>query len=80
MVSGRMIAMTFRADGNHRYSWIKNTRSLFVRRTRLWTLRRNTISGCRSAAFSASSRLFDLNGDAKTAKTKHSSAIMVRRS
>jgi hypothetical protein len=30
-----------------------------------------------SAAFSASSRLFDLNGAAKTASTKHSSAIMV---
>ena len=30
------------------------------------------------AAFSASSRLFDLNGAAKTASTKHSSAIIVR--
>jgi hypothetical protein len=26
-VSGRMTAMTFRTDGNHRYSWIKNMRS-----------------------------------------------------
>jgi hypothetical protein len=24
-VSGRMTMMTFRTDGNHRYSWIKNT-------------------------------------------------------
>ena len=31
----------------------------------------------RSAAFSASSRLFDLNGAVKTASTKHSSAIIV---
>ena len=30
-------------------------------------------------AFSASSRLFDLNGAAKTARTKHSNAIMMRR-
>src|SRR5262249_43443117 len=33
----------------------------------------------RSAAFSASSRLFDLNGKAKTLRIKHSSAIIVRR-
>ena len=31
-----------------------------------------------NAAFSPSSRLFDLNGAIKTASTKHSSAIMVR--
>jgi len=31
-----------------------------------------------TAAFSASSRLLDLNGAAKTASTKQSSAIMVR--
>ena len=30
------------------------------------------------AAFSASSRLFDLNGAAKTPSTKHSSVIMAR--
>jgi len=33
------------------------------------TLRRKTISCCRSAAFSASSRLFDLNGEARTKQT-----------
>jgi hypothetical protein len=31
----------------------------------------------RSAAFSASSRHFDLNGEAKTVRTKHSSAIIM---
>jgi hypothetical protein len=41
------------------------------------TLRRKTINWCRSAAFSASSRLFDLNGEANTAKTKQSSANIV---
>jgi hypothetical protein len=42
------------------------------------TLRRKTINWCRSAAFSASSRLFDLNGAVKTAGMKHSNAIMLR--
>ena len=73
-----MTVMTFRTDGNHRYSWIKNKRSLFVSRTRLCTIRRNTTTWRRSAAFSASSRLFDLNGEIKTARAKHSSAIIVR--
>src|SRR5256886_12981045 len=31
MVSGRMIVMAFRIDGNHRYSWTKNKRSPLVR-------------------------------------------------
>src|SRR5260370_39214368 len=78
-VSGRMTAMIFRTDGNHRYSWIKNMRSLFVSRTRLCTIRRNITTWCRSAAFSASSRLVDLNGATQTLRTKHSSAIIVRR-
>ena len=30
-VSGRTIARTFKIDGNHRYNWIKNQRSLFVK-------------------------------------------------
>jgi hypothetical protein len=77
-VSGRMIVMTLRTDGNHRYSWIKSKRSLFVDRTRLFTIRRNATNWCRSAAFSASSRLFDLNGETKTARAKHSTAIIVR--
>jgi hypothetical protein len=41
-VSGRMIVRTFRIDGNRRYSWIKNQRSLFVSRTRPCILRRKT--------------------------------------
>ena len=52
-------------------------RSLFVSRTRLCTIRRNTTTWCRSATFSASSRLFDLNGETKMVRTKHSSAIIV---
>ena len=78
-VSGRMTVMTFSTAGNHRYSWVKNMRSPVVSRTRLCTIRRNIITWRRSAAFSASSRLFDLNGDIKTLKTKYSSAIIVRR-
>jgi hypothetical protein len=68
---------TGRVDGNHRYSWTKNQRSLLMTRFRPGTLRRKTINWCRSAAFSASSRLFDLNGEANTAKTKQSSANIV---
>src|SRR5262249_16422852 len=49
------------------------------KRTHRSTIRRNTTTWCRSAAFSASSRLFDLNGEIKTLRTKHSSAIIVRR-
>ena len=41
------------------------------------TLRCITISCCLSAAFSASSRLADLNGEASSLKRKHSSAIIV---
>ena len=43
-VSGRTIVRTFRIDGNQRYSWIQNQRSLFVSRTRPCTLRRKTIN------------------------------------
>jgi hypothetical protein len=56
-----MIVRTFRIDGNQRYSWIKNQRSLFVSRTRPCSLRLKTINWCPSTAFSASSRNFDLN-------------------
>ena len=38
-----MIVMALRTEGNHRYSWMKNQRSLFVSRTRPRSLRRNTI-------------------------------------
>src|ERR1019366_9188996 len=41
---GRMIVRTFRIDGNQRYSWIKNQRSLFVSRTLPSILRRKTIN------------------------------------
>jgi hypothetical protein len=61
---------TSRIDGNHRYSWTKNQRSAFVSRARPFILRRKTINCCRRAAFSASSRLFDLNGDPRIASTK----------
>src|SRR6266478_3499140 len=43
-VSGWMIVRTCRIDGNQRYSWIKNQRSLFVSRTRPRSLRLKTIS------------------------------------
>jgi len=71
-----MIVMALRTDGNHRYSWTKNKRSPFVSWTRPRTLRRSTISWCRSAAFSASSRLFDLNGKVNKVSKKQSSAII----
>jgi hypothetical protein len=38
-----MIVRAFGIEGNQRYSWIKNQRSLFVNRTRPGTLRRRTI-------------------------------------
>src|SRR6266705_3890421 len=75
-VSGRMIVMAFRTDGNQRYSWTKNKRSPFVSWTRPRTLRRNTLSWYRSAAFSASSRRFDLNGETNTVRNKHNRAII----
>src|ERR1700716_2326599 len=43
-VSGRMIVRTCRIDGTQRYSWIKNQRSLFVSRTRPWSLRLKTFN------------------------------------
>ena len=43
-VSGRMIVRTCEIDGNQRYSWIKNQRSLFVSRTRPCSLRFNMIN------------------------------------
>src|SRR5271166_5662322 len=55
---------------------MKNWRSLFVNCTRPRTLRCSTISCCLSAVFSASSRLFDLNGEANSLKRKHSSATI----
>src|SRR5258705_8800830 len=43
-VSGRMIVMALRIDGNHRYSMIKNKRSPFVSWTRPLTLPSSTTS------------------------------------
>src|SRR5437667_8571519 len=60
---------------NHRYSMTKNKRSPFVSWTRPLTLRCSTISRCRSATFSASSRLFDLNAEANRVRKNQSSAI-----
>jgi hypothetical protein len=66
-----------RTDGNHRYSWTKNRRSLLVNSTRPWTFRYSTISCCLSAAFSASSRLLDLKGEATRFKNRKISATIV---
>src|SRR6266516_7684162 len=63
-VSGRMIVMALSTDGNHRYSRTKNKRSPFVSWTRP------------SAAFSASSRLFDLNGETDRVRKRQKSAII----
>src|SRR6266702_8896062 len=75
-VSGRMIVTALRTEGNQRYSGTKNKRSPFVSWTRPRTLRRNTLNWCRSAAFSASSRRFDLNGETNTVRNKHNRAII----
>src|SRR6267378_739700 len=71
-----MIVRTVSIDGNQRYSWTKNQRSWFVSRTRPCSPRLKTINCCRSTAFSASSRNFDLNGEARTARAKQSSPII----
>jgi hypothetical protein len=51
-------------------TWIKSRRSPFVNWMRPRTLRRSTISCCRS-------RLVDLNNEAKSLNKKHSSATIV---
>src|SRR6266540_7251636 len=71
-----MIVMALRTDGNQRYSWMKNRRSLFVNSTRPRTFRCSTISCCLSAAFSASSRLMDLKGEAAKFKRSNISAAI----
>src|SRR5262245_52687089 len=75
-VSGRMIVMALRTDGNQRYNWMKNRRSLLVNRTRPRTWRCSTMSCCLSAAFSASSQLLGLNNDAPRFKRKNISATI----
>jgi hypothetical protein len=57
-------------------SWVKNNRSPFVSWTRSRAFRRNIISCCRITAFSASSRLFDLNGETNRARRKENRAII----
>src|SRR6516164_9034204 len=55
---------------------MKNKRSPFLSRTRPRTFRRNMRSRRRSAAFSASSRLFDLNGEASRVSKRQTRAII----
>src|SRR5512133_490037 len=55
-------------DGNQRYSWTKNRRSLLVSRALPRHVRPSTISCWRRTAFSASSRAVDLNGATTSAK------------
>src|SRR5262249_34584096 len=71
-----MIVMAWRTDGNQRYNWMKNRRSLLVNWTRPRTWRCSTMSCCLSAAFSASSRLLGLNNDAPRLKRKNISATI----
>src|SRR6266487_3128544 len=71
-----MIVMALRIDGNQRYSWMKNRRSLLLNRTRPRTLRCSTISCCLNAAFSASSRLLDLKSEAPRFKRRNISAAI----
>src|SRR5262245_5464604 len=56
---------------------MKNRRSPLVNWTRPRTLRCSTITWCLSAAFSASSRLLDLKGEATRFKRKNISATIV---
>src|SRR5262245_50758277 len=56
---------------------MKNRRSLFVNRARPRTLRCSTITWCLSAAFSASSGLFGLKGEATRFKRKNISSTIV---
>ena len=74
-VSGRMIWRTPIIDGNQRYSWTKNRRSLFVGRALPRHVRPSSISCWRRTAFSASSRAVDLNGETGRAKANHRSPI-----
>src|SRR2546430_12930102 len=76
-VSGRMIVMALRIAGNQRYSWMKNSRSLFVNWTRPRTLRCSTLNCCLSAAFSASSRLLDLKSEETRFKNRKISPTIV---
>lgn len=72
----RTMVMVSRTDGNKRYSQTKNRRSLLVSWTRTCTLRCSTASCCLSAGFSASSRIWDLNGAATRCQRKRISATI----
>jgi hypothetical protein len=66
----RLTARTSTIDGSPRERWTKNHRSVFVSLGPPFTMRSKTITWSRSAAFSASRRRLDLNGEAKTDSTK----------
>jgi hypothetical protein len=68
--------ITLRTDGNNRYSRMKNRRSPILNWTRPRTFRCNTTNCCRSAAFSASSRLVDLSGEINRLRKRDSSATI----
>src|SRR4030081_3535350 len=75
-VSGRMIVTAFKTDGKPSIQ-LDQEQAIPVRELDAPAhLRRNTLSWCRSAAFSASSRRFDLNGATNTVRNKHSRAII----
>jgi hypothetical protein len=61
-----MFVMALRTDGNQQYSWTKNRRSLFVKWTRPRTLALRSDQLLPERTFSASSQLFDLNGEANS--------------
>jgi hypothetical protein len=71
-----MVVMALRTDGNQRYNWMKNRRSLFVNWTRPRIFRCSTISCCLNAAFSASSRLLDLKIEPPRLKRKNISVAI----
>jgi hypothetical protein len=71
-----MVVMALRTDGNQRYNWMKNRRSLFVNWTRPRIFRYSTISCCLNAAFSASSRLLDLKIEPPRLKRKNISVAI----
>src|SRR6266516_1709250 len=71
-----MVVMALRTDGNQRYNWMKNRRSLFVNWTRPRIFRCSTISCCLNAAFSASSRLLDLKIEPPRLKRKNMSVAI----
>src|SRR6266403_5684388 len=76
-VSGRMIVRTFRIDGNQRYSWIKNQRSLFVSRTRPCSQDNQLMSKHRVLSFKPQLRLEwrGQDGQNETEQSDHSASL-----